>query len=98
MDRIRWWSNPPMTMRPTPALAGWTMEEWIAVTALIEPSHEERYRLVFPSTLVRELDGRDLSGIVAEALRLLTLEDEVERIGEYEPFRWRARPKARVPA
>lgn len=91
-DRFRWWANPPAVLRPTPALAGWTLDEWLDQAGIVAASPDERFQTQWPSPV--ELRGYPVRQVALEAMRLLVREDEVEPTG---PETWRARAKLRLP-
>jgi hypothetical protein len=93
-DRFRWWANPPAVARPTPALAGWTVDEWLDQAGVQGPAPDERYRTQYPAAL--PLYGYDAHELARDALRALVLEDQVEPVPGRDSA-WRARPKERFP-
>jgi hypothetical protein len=94
-DRFRWWANPPLVARPTPALTGWTLDEWLRQAGIRTPAPDERFRTLFPGPVA--LHGNSAEQLAGDALRQLTLEDEVEPMPGQRGV-WRARPKDRSSA
>lgn len=91
-DRFAWWASPPASVRPTPALAGWTLEEWIAQSGILEASPHERFQKQFPGRI--ELHGHDHVAAAVLALRKLVTSDVVEVVPGRSQV-WRARVRDR---
>lgn len=91
-DRFRWWANPPLPARPTPALAGWTIPEWLAAAGVTTRATDERFLTQYPGTI--DLGPYAPDTVAREALRTLVLEDEAEVKPGHTDV-WRARPKGR---
>lgn len=94
-DRFAWWASPPAVARPTPALAGWTIEEWLSRGGVVIPSTDERFSKQFPGAV--DLHGHDPVALARLALQRLCLRDIVE-IAPGAAGVWRARVRLRRPA
>ena len=97
-DRMRWWCNPPYHLRPTPALAGWTLAEWRERAQIGTPGAadaEDRAAEVFAGRWPAPLATApyDPDAIVTDAIRVLIQHGEADTAGE---GRWRAVARAKT--
>ena len=90
-DRIRWWANPPPTVRPTPALAGWSLDEWIERCGVVSVATDERFAKLYPGIVV--LGPYEARHATSDALRSLVLSGHVE-VCPGRPGLWRAVERA----